>query len=132
MSAEIVTASDGMVTARIAGKLTQPELTALQDATSEFIKKQGRARILVLVEKFEGWHREGDWGDLSFSMQYDAQIEKMAIVGDRKWEDLALLFAAKGLRKFPIEYFAAQDMDKARAWLDESSNKPETQQGLKS
>jgi hypothetical protein len=32
----------------------------------------------------------------------DPYIEKMAIVGDKRWEDLALMFAAKGLGPFPI------------------------------
>ena len=41
----------------------------------------------------------------------------MAIVGDTRWEDLALIFVAKGLRGFPIEYFEAAALDRARAWL---------------
>jgi len=45
----------------------------------------------------------------------------MAIVGDKKWEDLTLLFTAKGLRKFPIEYFEPAAIAKARAWLAETT-----------
>ena len=41
----------------------------------------------------------------------------MAIVGDRKWEDLSLLFTAKGLRAFPIEFFAPEQMSAAQDWL---------------
>jgi hypothetical protein len=41
----------------------------------------------------------------------------MAIVGDRKWDDLALMFTAKGLRAFPIEYFEPAQLGAARAWL---------------
>ena len=120
MSAEIIDAAGGMVTARITGKLTQPALAALQKAAGDILKEQGRARLLVLVENFEGWERRGDWGDLSFQIEHDALIEKLAIVGDKKWEDLALIFAAKGLRKFPIEYFEPAELAKARAWLAET------------
>ncbi len=63
--------------------------------------------MLVLTDNFEGWERGGAWNDFSFS-DSDASIERMAIVGDRKWEDLALLFTAKGLRAFPIEYLRAR------------------------
>lgn len=45
----------------------------------------------------------------------------MAIVGDKKWEDLALIFTAKGLRKFPIEYFEPAQIAHARAWLAETT-----------
>jgi hypothetical protein len=41
----------------------------------------------------------------------------MAIVGDRRWKDLALIFACKGIRPFPIEYFAPSEIEKARVWL---------------
>jgi hypothetical protein len=121
MSAEIIDAAGGLVTVRITGRLTQPALAALQKAVGDIIQKQGRARLLVLVENFEGWQRGGDWGDLSFQIEHDAQIERMAIVGDKKWEDLALIFTAKGLRKFPIEYFEPAQIAKARAWLAETT-----------
>jgi hypothetical protein len=121
MSAELIDTSGPILTARITGKLTQPELAALQDAAGDIIKKLGKARLLVVVESFEGWQRGGDWGDLSFQVEHDAHIEKMAIVGDKKWEDLALIFAAKGLRKFPIEYFAPAEIAKARAWLGDAA-----------
>lgn len=127
MSVGIVETSGGVITIRITGKLTQPELATLQKAVGDVLDHQGRCRLLVIAERFEGWQRGGDWGDLSFQMKHDAQIEKMAIVGERKWEDLALIFTAKGLRQFPIEYFAPAEQDKARAWLAEPSGQIKTE-----
>ena len=121
MSAEFTNYTDGILSARISGKLTHTELVALQHAASDLIKLEGKVRLLVMVEDFQGWERGGDWGDLSFQSEHDAHIEKMAIVGDRKWQDLALLFASKGLRKFPIEYYESGELAKARAWLAEST-----------
>ncbi len=117
MSAEILDTADGILTVRITGKLTHPELRAAQKSAATILKQQGRMSILVLGENFEGWERGGDWGDLSFQLDHDASIEKMAIVGERKWEDLSLIFAGKEFRKFPIEYFQPGDLTKARAWL---------------
>jgi hypothetical protein len=116
MGAEIVNVSGGVLTMKVSGKLTQAELAAVQKAAGEIISKEGRLRILVLTENFAGWER-GEWGDFSFQAEHDASIERMAIVGDRKWEDLALMFTAKGLRKFPIEYFEPARLAAARAWL---------------
>ena len=73
--------------------------------------------MLVLTENFAGWERGGTWNDFSFQAEADAGIERMAIVGARKWKDLALMFTAKGLRKFPIEYFEPAQLAQARAWL---------------
>ena len=115
MSADVVKVDGNLVTARIAGTLTQAELGSLQKATGDIIKKQGRVKLLVLVEEFAGWEKGATWGDFTFQVQHDSSIERMAIVGDRKWSDLALLFTSQGLRPFPIEYF--EGVDKARAWL---------------
>ena len=41
----------------------------------------------------------------------------MAIIGDKRWEELAMIFVASGLRIFPIEYFATGELDMARDWL---------------
>jgi hypothetical protein len=41
----------------------------------------------------------------------------MAIVADAKWEDQALMFAGKGLRKIEIEFFTPAEMGRARQWL---------------
>ena len=105
MSADIVSIDGDLVTARITGTLTQAELGALQKATGEIIRKQGRTRLLVLVEAFVGWEPGATWGDFTFQVQHDASVERMAIVGEKKWADLVLLFTSQGLRPFPIEYF---------------------------
>ena len=105
MSAEIASVSGHVLTVKVSGTLTEPELASLQAAAGRIIGTGGKWRVLVLTPNFAGWERGGDWNDFSFS-DNDASIERMAIVGERKWEDLALLFTAKGLRPFPIEYFA--------------------------
>lgn len=119
MGAEILNVSGGVLTLKVSGKLTQAELITAQKAAGEILRKQGKLRILVLTENFAGWERGAGWGDFSFQTEYDGSIERMAIVGERKWEDLALMFTAEGLRKFPIEYFATARLAGARAWLAE-------------
>ena len=117
MSAEIVGVADGVLTVRITGKLTYPELCAAQKSAAEILQRQRKMRILVLAEGFQGWERESDWSDISFQLENDPLIEKMAIVGEREWADLVSLFVGQVFREFPIEYFQPADLTKARAWL---------------
>src|SRR5262245_4059308 len=119
MGAKVESAVDGVITVRITGKLTQPDLALMLKSAAATVPKEGRIRVLVIGEDFEGWERPENWSDTSFQAQYDSRIDRMAIVGDQKWEDLALLFAAKGFRKFPIEFFSLEDISEARAWLAE-------------
>jgi hypothetical protein len=116
-TAEIVDTTGGILTVKVRGKLKHADLVAMQKSAAEYIRKNGKVKFLVITEDFQGWERQGDWGDVSFSGKYDAYIEKMAIVGEKKWEDLALVFVAKGFRPVAIEYFLHEQLDQARAWL---------------
>ena len=119
MSAEIASNTGGILTARISGTLTQPELAALQASAQDSIRQQGHVSVLIIAENFQGWRDGDDWSDVSF-MDNDPYIKKMAIVGERQWEQLALIFAASPIRKFPIEYFQPAELERARAWLAEA------------
>ena len=117
MSAQVVDVTDRVLTWRVTGQLTHPEFAAAQKQAADLIQQQGKARFLVLIEDFTGTEKAGDWGDVSFQAHNDPFIEKIAIVGDKKWEDLTLLFAGKGVRKVPIEFFETADLEKAKAWI---------------
>jgi hypothetical protein len=121
MSVEITGSSGGIVTVKVAGKLSQPDIARAQQQAVGIIAREGKIRFLIIVESFEGWEKGGDWGDVSFQSEYDEHIERMAVVGEKRWEEMALIFVAKGYREFPIEYFPSADLARARAWLAEKT-----------
>ena len=107
-----------LIVIHVSGILTKPDLDGCQSEIEPIVQK-GQAKILVLVADFEGWDdNSGDWGDLSFGERNDQYIDKMAIVGEQKWQDLTEMFTLKGLRKFPIEYFKPGQEEFARVWLE--------------
>jgi len=118
MSAFLIDASDGLVTIKLSGKLSPEDLARSHAAIGGHLREWGGGSLLILAEHFEGWTREGDWTELSFQTANDDLIRKMAIVGDARWEDLTVVFTAKRMRPFPIEYFPTGHADEARAWLN--------------
>jgi len=120
MSAEIVDESGCLLTIKVSGKLKFAELNAYYQTAAAVIKRVGRVRFLTLLVDFQGLENSGEWGDLSFQMEYDSFIEKIAIVGEKQWEETAILFTGKGVRRVAIEYFLPTDLAKAKAWLAES------------
>jgi hypothetical protein len=103
---------------RISGELGKEELGKAQSECEELIKTAGSVKMLILLEGFAGWERTEGWEDASFAERNDANIEKMAIVGDAEWEDLVLAFTLQGLRPTPIKYFETDQEALARQWLD--------------
>jgi hypothetical protein len=70
-----------------------------------------------VLKAFEGWESNEDWNNLAFYVQHGDAIERIAIVGQERWRDLALMFAAADLRKGPVEFFPETSLAQARAWL---------------
>jgi hypothetical protein len=46
----------------------------------------------------------------------DPLIHRMAIIGERQWESMALAFFGKGHRPFPIEFLPAGHLREANSW----------------
>jgi hypothetical protein len=120
MGVELLNFKDGILTLTISGRLLQPDLATAQKSASEIIRKHGDIRILVMAENFAGWAKEGDWGDISFQIEHDQNIKKIAFLVEKKWEDLMNAFIGKGLREFPVERFEPSDKAKALEWLGQN------------
>jgi hypothetical protein len=108
--------SPGLIMVELAGRLAPQQWYAALDGVAKLLPEGKRTSILVSGERFEGWSA-GKWDDFSFQHDNDSRIGRMAIVADAKWEDQALMFAGKGLRKIEIEFFRPAEMGRARQWL---------------
>jgi hypothetical protein len=109
----------GRLVLGITGVLRKAELDDAQRQMLGMMRQDGTAavRLLVVLEAFEGWDPDARWNDLSFYVSHGDALERIAIVGDERWRDHALMFAAADLRKGPVEYFAPAELAEARAWL---------------
>jgi hypothetical protein len=117
-----ITGSDGpIISAKISGRLSRSEVKQIQATALEAIRRCGKISALFLLENFQGWRREGGWGDISFMTEHDKDIAKIAVVGDEQWRDFIYGFLAKGFRQAEIEFFLPADLAKARAWLEADS-----------
>ena len=117
MAFEIVERSGGLFTAKVSGKLKKSEIEQGQRAAIDVMRTGAKVRFLIIAEDFQGWDNEGDWGDISFQMKYDAQIEKIALVGEKEWKDLVSIFVGKGLRSVDIRYYQPAQLALAQAWV---------------
>lgn len=117
MAAGITEVRGNRITVALAGTLTAAELAHAHGVAADVIQRHGTVSILVLADRFDGWEAGADWGDFSFSERFDAFIERMAIVGDPRLEEAALMFVTSDLRPFPIRYFPPEALQEAQAWL---------------
>src|SRR5512136_200235 len=111
--------SENLFRVRISGVLRQAEMKDVQAVAAREIARLGTITLLFVLEQFEGWERDTDWGDVEFYVAHDKDIEKIAIVGEEKWRDHGMAFAGAGIRKAAVQFFRPADSIQARAWLSE-------------
>ncbi|HEY1265993.1 MAG TPA: STAS/SEC14 domain-containing protein [Candidatus Binatia bacterium] len=116
----IIDGTGPIVTAKISGELSINEVSQLQNASLGAIERHGRISALLFLENFQGWKREGGWGDLTFMNEHDKNIAKIAVIGEPQWKDDVCAFLAKGFRSAAVEFFLPSEPYKARQWLKSS------------
>jgi hypothetical protein len=121
MAFTIIDTSGPIISATISGELGKSEVTQMQAAAVDAMRRFGKISALFMLDNFRGWKREPDWGDVTFMTEHDQEITKIAVVGEEQWRDLVFAFLAKGFRQAEVEYFLPVDLAKARAWLGTDS-----------
>jgi hypothetical protein len=119
MAFTIIDATGPVISAKISGEIARSEVSQIQAAALDAIRRCGKISALFILENFQGWKREGNWGDITFLTEHDKDIAKIAVVGDEEWRDFVDAFLAKGFRQAAVEYFLPADLAKARAWLNQ-------------
>src|ERR1700761_8874714 len=118
-----------MITAlpRSTGKILGFELSGtLHDADyKDFVPKidaavaeHGKVRLLAKFHDFKGWDMRALWDDIKFSTTHCTKMERIALGGEKKWEEYMAKFC-KPFTMATIRYFDAHEVDAAWKWLEE-------------
>ncbi|HSK30394.1 MAG TPA: STAS/SEC14 domain-containing protein, partial [Candidatus Limnocylindria bacterium] len=107
-----------IVSAKLSGELSVADVGEIQVVALDAIKRWGKIKGLLILEDFQGWKRDANWGDIKFLIEHDDDIAKIAVVGEETWRDPFYAFLAKGFRSAAVEYFLPADLAQVRAWLD--------------
>ncbi|MGA3269332.1 MAG: STAS/SEC14 domain-containing protein, partial [Verrucomicrobiota bacterium] len=103
----------------ISGKLVKADYPDFVSEFERLLRQNGKMRVLFNMTGFHGWDAGAAWEDIKFDIKHFADIEQLAMVGDKKWQHgMAVIF--KPFTKATIRYFDHTDIAGARKWLDES------------
>jgi hypothetical protein len=105
---------------KVTGKFEKEDYQTFGRQVEDLIRSQGKIRVLFLMEEFHGWSIGGLWEDLKFDAKHFNDIERLALVGDRKWEKGMAEFC-KPFTTAKVHYFDMEQMSDAKAWIVEET-----------
>jgi hypothetical protein len=109
-------ASGNTIEVSATGKLTKEFYQQFVPSLEKQIQEQGKLRILFQMHDFHGWTAGALWEDVKFDLRHCRDIERLAIVGESKWQQGMAAFC-KPFTSARIQYFSHDQLDAARKWL---------------
>jgi hypothetical protein len=104
---------------KMSGKLHDEDYKTFVPLIDAAVAKEGKVRLFAQFEDFHGWDLHALWDDIQFATTHCTKIDRIALVGDRKWEE----WMAKVCKPFTlakIRYFDASEAEAAWTWLGEA------------
>ncbi len=121
MSLELKEETDGRtLVVNLSGKLLKRDYGHFVPEVERLIQQHGKIRILMDMRDFHGWTLGGLWEDIKFDAKHFKDIERVAMVGEKKWEKWMAMFC-RPFTTAEIRYFDQSQADQAYDWIHEPS-----------
>lgn len=120
MSVELHEQIDGkLLEVHASDKLTKEDYQRFVPQFERLIERHGKLRVLFIMEDFHGWEAGALWEDIQVDVKHFSDIERLAMVGDKAWEE-GMSFFCRPFTSAEIRYFSHHELERAREWITES------------
>ncbi|UJH91911.1 STAS/SEC14 domain-containing protein [Antarcticibacterium sp. 1MA-6-2] len=106
-----------IVATKATGNLTKADYDMLLPLLNNIVGKNQKIRWYFEMEGFEGWKLKAFWEDLKFDVQHVNDFEKVAMVGDKKWEEW-MTDIMKPFTSAEIKFFEINHGTEAQIWIE--------------
>jgi hypothetical protein len=119
MSVELSELDGGKIlSVKISGKLVKEDYERFTPELDRLIEQFGKVRLLVEMRDFHGWTAGALWEDMKLDWRHYSDIERVAFVGDKRWQKGMSLFC-KPFTTAKVRYFELNNRADANKWIEE-------------
>ena len=115
----VETGSPQVVGLKLSGTLHDDDYKRFVPMMEGIFTVVGKVRLFIQLEDFHGWDLHAAWDDLEFGLKHYSDFERIAMVGDRKWEEWMANFC-KPFTNAKVKYFDRSEVDAAWTWIRET------------
>ncbi len=116
MIKELKIKEKNIIYTEVSENLHKKDIEKMQPLIHTIIEKGLKIRWYFEMTNFEGWDLEGFWEDIKMDASHTDDYEKIAMVGDKKWEEL-LSKSMKPLTNAKVKFFELSKKEEAWAWI---------------
>ena len=104
---------------RVSGKLLHQDYERFVPMLEKLIADHGSIRCLVEMTDLHGIELRALWDEIKFDVRHARQIERCAVIGDKRWEAWMTKLSQPIFSNADIRFFDQADAEKAREWIKE-------------
>jgi hypothetical protein len=101
---------------RVHGVLTRKDYEQFTPELDRLIHEKGKIDLLFEMTDFHGWGMAAVWEDLKFGIRHFRDIRRIAMVGEKKWQQWMSEFC-RPFTQAEVRYFDYGQVASAREWL---------------
>jgi len=105
-----------IVTLKFREKLDKGDYDRFVPMIESQIEHVSPIRLMVELHDFQGWTAGALWEDTKFAARHFNDIDRLAVVGDARWETGITMFV-KPFTSADVRYFTVDAQEKARDWV---------------
>lgn len=106
-----------LIEVHLTGKLEKADYEAFVPEIERVMSSCDAVRMLIILDDFHGWTIGALWEDLKFDIRHFRDIDRLAIVGESRWESGMAAFC-RPFTTAEIEYFNIDRLAEAREWIE--------------
>lgn len=110
---------ENLIVVHVSGKLTKADYTEFVPEFERLFRLKGKLNVLFDMTHFSGWDAAAFWEDIKFDFKHFSDIDRLAIVGEEKWQQVMAMFC-KPFTKAKIRYFDHANEAEALKWLTDA------------
>ena len=119
MTIQLIEENGGkLLVVHVSEKLVKADYEHFVPEFERLVKLHGKLCVLFDMTNFHGWTAGALWEDTKFAMHHFSDIDRLAVVGETKWQEGMATFC-KPFTKATIRYFDHAVAAEARNWLSE-------------
>ena len=118
MSIQVEFTAPNRIDVRVTGLMLRADVDATKHQTYDLMQEHGKCLVMIHLDQgLLGMQALVSWEDIDVDHYIKQHIVRLAVVGDLRWRDSALLYLLNSMVPFQIEYFPAAQQELADAWL---------------
>jgi hypothetical protein len=119
MAIQITEEDNGkVVIVRLTGKLQKEDYAKFVPEVDRLVQQHGKLRMLFEMLDFHGWTAGAMWEDTKFAFHHFRSIERLAIIGEKKWQKGMATFC-RPFTAAEVRYFERSQKQEAHDWLQQ-------------